>query len=88
MLHNKNNLTNINDNDLSKIWYGKARAEDSLAEKLKSNEMLNQAIVAYTKAVDYGANLPDSVFKMIAQRCLERMKFIGKQINQKLKSII
>lgn len=63
---------------LSKLWYGKARATDTFADIQKSNELLKEAIEAYVKAVEYGTNLPDAVFKMIAQRCLNRMTFIGK----------
>lgn len=59
-------------------WHGKGKALDRLSEIEKSNELLKDAIAAYVKAVDFGSSV-DETFKMFAERCIERMRFIGEE---------
>lgn len=57
---------------------GRAKALDRLAELNKSNVFLRQAIEAYVKAIEeIGTKLNDSQLKEIAERCIERQRFIG-----------
>ncbi|KAG7222953.1 hypothetical protein INR49_029175 [Caranx melampygus] len=57
--------------------YGKAQAEDDLAEKLRSNDMLQRAINSYREAAD----LPDvtsDLLKTAMKRRAERQQFLGR----------
>lgn len=59
------------------VWHGRALALDTLAALKKSNHLLTRAIDSYRKAVEFGGNLDNEVFKMLAERCIDRMRFIG-----------
>lgn len=65
----------------SKAWYGKGKALDILSEQQKSNEILKDAIAAYNKAVEFGSLIDDETFKIYAERCIDRMRFIGELIS-------
>ncbi|XP_022622201.1 aspartyl/asparaginyl beta-hydroxylase isoform X3 [Seriola dumerili] len=57
--------------------YGKAQVEDDLAEKLRSNDMLQRAINSYREA----AELPDAtsdLLKAALKRRAERQQFLGR----------
>ncbi|MEQ2250979.1 hypothetical protein ILYODFUR_006384 [Ilyodon furcidens] len=57
--------------------YGKAQAEDDLAEKLRSNDMLQRAISTYGEA----AELPDvtsDLLRATLKRQAERQQFLGR----------
>ncbi|XP_055364049.1 aspartyl/asparaginyl beta-hydroxylase isoform X3 [Betta splendens] len=57
--------------------YGKAQAEDDLAEKLRSNDMLQRAITSYREA----AELPDvtsDLLRAALKRRAERQQFLGR----------
>ncbi|XP_064215543.1 aspartyl/asparaginyl beta-hydroxylase isoform X1 [Tribolium castaneum] len=56
--------------------YGKAQALDVLAEQKRSNELLQKAIEAYLKVLDLD-QVPDILFEAAAERCINRMRFIG-----------
>lgn len=52
---------------------------DALAEKEKSNKKLLEAIEMYKTLIQqYGEKLNDTIYKQIAERCIERMRFMGK----------
>lgn len=53
---------------------------DTLSEEQKSNEMLKEAIAAYVKAVEFGSLVDDKTFKTYAERCIDRMRFIGEEM--------
>lgn len=63
----------------SKAWYGKGKTLDTLSEAQKSNELLKEAIAAYVKAVEFGSLVDDETFKVYAERCIDRMRFIGEK---------
>lgn len=49
------------------------------AEKEKSNKRLIEAIENYKDFIEtYGDKVNDTIFKEIAERCIDRMRFIGK----------
>ncbi|XP_054863335.1 aspartyl/asparaginyl beta-hydroxylase isoform X9 [Amphiprion ocellaris] len=57
--------------------YGKAQAEDDLAEKMRSNDMLHRAINSYREA----AELPDATADLLRaalKRRAERQQFLGR----------
>ncbi|XP_026868924.2 aspartyl/asparaginyl beta-hydroxylase isoform X3 [Electrophorus electricus] len=57
--------------------YGKAQAEDDVAEKLRSNEMLLKAVTTYREV----AELPDTpadLIKATLKRCADRQQFLGR----------
>ncbi|XP_060730189.1 aspartyl/asparaginyl beta-hydroxylase isoform X6 [Tachysurus vachellii] len=57
--------------------YGKAQAEDDMAEKLRSNEMLLKAVNTYREA----AELPDApaeLIKVTLKRRADRQQFLGR----------
>ena len=58
--------------------YGRARAQDTLAEVERSNAKLEQAIFAYRAILDLGNQVDDRVFRRAAFRCVDRMRFRGK----------
>ncbi|KAG4073680.1 hypothetical protein HA402_000904 [Bradysia odoriphaga] len=64
----------------SQAWYGKGRALDQLSDEQKSNEILKEAIAAYVKAVEFGSSVDDETFKIYAERCIDRMRFIGQHL--------
>ncbi|XP_031625647.1 aspartyl/asparaginyl beta-hydroxylase isoform X3 [Contarinia nasturtii] len=57
--------------------YGIAKALDSLADLKRSNSLLRRAIEEYEKYINMGDKLNDTEFKVAAERCIERMRFIG-----------
>ncbi|MEQ2177410.1 hypothetical protein GOODEAATRI_003261 [Goodea atripinnis] len=64
--------------------YGKAQAEDDLAEKLRSNDMLQRAISTYGEA----AELPDvtsDLLRAALKRQAERQQFLGNTANRRVR---
>lgn len=59
------------------VQYGLAKALDILAELNRSNVLLRRAISEYIKYLELGSKLNDTEFKLAAERCIERMRFIG-----------
>lgn len=60
--------------------YGQAKALDRLSELQRSNSMLKRAIDVYRKLIEGdGDQLNDTVLKEAAERCIERMRFIGRK---------
>lgn len=57
--------------------YGFAKAFDNLADLKRNNEFLRRAINEYEKYISLGAKLNDTDFRVAAERCIERMRFIG-----------
>lgn len=57
--------------------YGIANALDRLAELSRSNKMLKRAIDEYEKYFEMNVNVNDTEFKIAAERCIDRMRFIG-----------
>lgn len=57
--------------------YGIAKSLDDLADLNRSNQLLRRAIDEYEKYIEFGSKLNDSEFKVAAERCIERMRFIG-----------
>ena len=56
-----------------------AKRLDTKAEKERSNPILLQALEGYQSLLlDHKKNLNDTIFKEIAERCVERMRFAGK----------
>lgn len=61
--------------------YGKAKSLDRLADMHRSNSMLKRAIDEYLQLIESdGDRLNDTVFKAAAERCIERIRFIGKDL--------
>ncbi|XP_055319575.1 aspartyl/asparaginyl beta-hydroxylase isoform X7 [Sitodiplosis mosellana] len=60
--------------------YGLAKALDDLADLKRSNGLLKRAIDEYGKYIDFGVKLNDTEFKSAAERCIDRMRFIGEHI--------
>lgn len=62
-----------------KDLYDRARSLDLQAEKERSNERLIEALTMYKELIIHqSSSLNDTIFKEIASRCIERMRFIGK----------
>ncbi|XP_049604567.1 aspartyl/asparaginyl beta-hydroxylase isoform X6 [Syngnathus scovelli] len=57
--------------------YGKAQAEDDLAEKQRSNDMLQKAIGSYGDAADLPDATPDLIRAALKRRA-ERQQFLGR----------
>uniref|UniRef100_A0A3Q2UBY7 Un-named hu7910 n=1 Tax=Fundulus heteroclitus TaxID=8078 RepID=A0A3Q2UBY7_FUNHE len=57
--------------------YGKAQAEDDLAEKQRSNEMLQRAIATYGEAAELPDATPD-LLRATLRRRAERQQFLGR----------
>ncbi|XP_046880438.1 aspartyl/asparaginyl beta-hydroxylase isoform X5 [Hypomesus transpacificus] len=57
--------------------YGKAQAEDDMAEKKRSNEMLQKAINTYREASELPSATPDLVRASLKRRA-ERQQFLGR----------
>ncbi|KAJ7395625.1 aspartyl/asparaginyl beta-hydroxylase isoform X4 [Pitangus sulphuratus] len=55
--------------------YGKAQSEDDLAEKMRSNEMLQQAINTYDEVVSL-PNVPSDLIKLSLKREADRQQFL------------
>ena len=59
--------------------YGKAKALDQLASNEKSNERVMQAIGAYKTLInDFADQLSNEMYLEVAERCIERMRFVGR----------
>lgn len=59
-----------------RAFYGKARSLDALAERKKSNKLLDEAIIAYHQVLKL-KDVPDALFQMVAERCINRARFRG-----------
>lgn len=57
--------------------YGKAQTEDDLAEKLRSNDMLQRAIGTYRDAAELPDVMPD-LLRAALKRRAERQQFLGR----------
>ncbi|XP_059717113.1 aspartyl/asparaginyl beta-hydroxylase isoform X7 [Haemorhous mexicanus] len=57
--------------------YGKAQSEDDLAEKMRSNEMLQQAINTYDEVLSL-PNVPSDLIKLSLKREADRQQFLGR----------
>ncbi|KAM9574415.1 aspartyl/asparaginyl beta-hydroxylase isoform 5-T5 [Guaruba guarouba] len=57
--------------------YGKAQAEDDLAEKMRSNEMLQKAINTYDEVASL-PNVPSDLIKLSLKREADRQQFLGR----------
>ncbi|XP_074738023.1 aspartyl/asparaginyl beta-hydroxylase isoform X6 [Strix uralensis] len=57
--------------------YGKAQSEDDLAEKMRSNEMLQKAITTYDEVVSL-PNVPSDLIKLSLKREADRQQFLGR----------
>ncbi|XP_066536471.1 aspartyl/asparaginyl beta-hydroxylase isoform X2 [Hoplias malabaricus] len=57
--------------------YGKAQAEDDMAEKLRSNEMLLKAVNTYREAADL-PDAPAALIKATLKRRADRQQFLGR----------
>ncbi|XP_070796624.1 aspartyl/asparaginyl beta-hydroxylase isoform X1 [Pituophis catenifer annectens] len=57
--------------------YGKAQSEDDLAEKMRSNEILQRSITTYGEVANL-PNVPDELVKMTLKRRAERQQFLGR----------
>ncbi|XP_054035206.1 aspartyl/asparaginyl beta-hydroxylase [Dryobates pubescens] len=57
--------------------YGKAQSEDDLAEKMRSNEMLQKAINTYDEVVSL-PNVPSDLVKLSLKREADRQQFLGR----------
>ncbi|NXX45678.1 ASPH hydroxylase, partial [Tricholaema leucomelas] len=57
--------------------YGKAQAEDDLAEKMRSNEMLQKAISTYDEVVHL-PDVPSDLIKLSLKREADRQQFLGR----------
>ena len=62
--------------------HGAAQALDVLAEKKRSNTLLQEAIDAYENIIALGNVVPDKLFLRTADRCINRLRFKGKRTNQ------
>ncbi|XP_060537362.1 aspartyl/asparaginyl beta-hydroxylase isoform X4 [Cylas formicarius] len=56
--------------------YGKGAALDKLADQMRSNDMLQEALVYYLKVLN-APNVPDALYKTVAGRFIERARFLG-----------
>ncbi|XP_042642167.1 aspartyl/asparaginyl beta-hydroxylase isoform X3 [Tyto alba] len=57
--------------------YGKAQSEDDLAEKMRSNEMLQKAINTYDEVVSL-PNVPSDLIRLSLKREADRQQFLGR----------
>ncbi|CAN9506026.1 unnamed protein product [Ophioblennius macclurei] len=57
--------------------YGKAQSEDDLAEKLRSNDLLQKAINSYREAAELPEPTPD-LLRAALKRRAERQQFLGR----------
>ncbi|XP_052416166.1 aspartyl/asparaginyl beta-hydroxylase isoform X6 [Carassius gibelio] len=57
--------------------YGKAQAEDDLAEKMRSNEMLLKAVNSYREVAEL-PDVPPDLVKATLKRCADRQQFLGR----------
>ena len=64
--------------------YGRAQSLDQLAETERSNARLEQAIFAYRAVIDLEQKVSDQLYRLAAQRCIDRMRFRGKMTFYKI----
>ncbi|XP_060099699.1 aspartyl/asparaginyl beta-hydroxylase-like isoform X2 [Heteronotia binoei] len=57
--------------------YGKAQSEDDLAEKMRSNEILQRAISTYGEVASL-PSVPDDLIKLTLKRRADRQQFLGR----------
>ncbi|XP_069076342.1 aspartyl/asparaginyl beta-hydroxylase isoform X2 [Pleurodeles waltl] len=57
--------------------YGKAQSEDDLAEKMRSNEMLQKAVSTYEEVASV-PNVPSDLVKLALKRRANRQQFLGR----------
>ncbi|ETE61102.1 Aspartyl/asparaginyl beta-hydroxylase, partial [Ophiophagus hannah] len=57
--------------------YGKAQSEDDLAEKMRSNDILQRSITTYGEVANL-PNVPDDLVKMALKRRADRQQFLGR----------
>lgn len=57
--------------------YGKAHALDLYADRKKSNDLLQQSINYYLQTLEL-TYTPEHLFQLAAERCINRLRFIGK----------
>ncbi|XP_063156038.1 aspartyl/asparaginyl beta-hydroxylase [Candoia aspera] len=57
--------------------YGKAQSEDDLAEKMRSNEILQRSINTYGEVASL-PNVPDDLVKLALKRRADRQQFLGR----------
>lgn len=57
--------------------HGRAQALDRLAERKRSNTLLQDAIDAYENIIAMGNTVPKKLFLQTADRCINRMRFKG-----------
>ncbi|KAJ9590606.1 hypothetical protein L9F63_016376, partial [Diploptera punctata] len=57
--------------------HGKAQALDRLAEKKRSNTLLQDAVDSYENVIALGNVVPDKLFLQSADRCINRQRFKG-----------
>ncbi|XP_062986846.1 aspartyl/asparaginyl beta-hydroxylase isoform X2 [Elgaria multicarinata webbii] len=57
--------------------YGKAQSEDDLAEKMRSNEVLQQSVSTYGEVASL-PNVPDDLIKLTLKRRADRQQFLGR----------
>ncbi|XP_048363249.1 aspartyl/asparaginyl beta-hydroxylase isoform X2 [Sphaerodactylus townsendi] len=57
--------------------YGKAQSEDDLAEKMRSNEMLQRAISTYGEVASL-PSVPNDLVKLTLKRRADRQQFLGR----------
>ncbi|KAJ8972011.1 hypothetical protein NQ317_000657 [Molorchus minor] len=60
--------------------YGKALALDYLADQKRSNEILEEALNYYIELLNT-ENVPDALFIEAAERCINKMRFVGQYAN-------
>lgn len=62
-------------------FLGQAKSLDKLADKQRSNSLLSQALQAYKRYLALGDAIADlAQFRAAAERCIERMRFMGKLV--------
>lgn len=59
------------------MHYGCAQSEDDLAEKMRSNDILQRSISTYGEVAAL-SNVPDDLVKLTLKRRADRQQFLGK----------
>lgn len=55
-----------------------AKSLDHLAELNRNNQLVKHAIIEYENYLAMSNNFNDTEFQLAAERCIERIRFIGK----------
>lgn len=58
------------------IKHGRAKALDHLAEKKRSNDLLQDAITSYIDLLQ-SSDISNDLFVQVADRCIDRIRFRG-----------